>query len=72
MRPIYAYVEKNGICVTFAAAYSQLLTQVGIESTQVSGNDGLPSNRYLIGKYILTSAAETEISDRALQIVYTS
>ncbi len=35
----YAYVEKTGICVTFAAAYSQLLTQVGVESTSVTGND---------------------------------
>lgn len=35
----YAYVEKTGICVTFAAAYSQLLTQIGIENTTVSGSN---------------------------------
>lgn len=34
----YAYVNKTGICVTFAAAYSQLLTQVGIVNTEAAGN----------------------------------
>ena len=35
----YAYVKKSGICVTFAAAYSQLLTQVGIENTVAAGSN---------------------------------
>lgn len=39
IEPYYAYVKKIGICVTFAAAYSQLLTQVGIENTEVTGSD---------------------------------
>lgn len=29
----YAYMEKSGVCVTFANVYNQLLTQVGIEAT---------------------------------------
>lgn len=40
IEPYYAYVKKTGICVTFAAAYSQLLTQVGIENTEASGSVG--------------------------------
>lgn len=34
----YAYANHSGICVTFAIAYSQLLTQAGIENTTVSGS----------------------------------
>lgn len=33
----YAYINNKGICVTFAIAYSQLLTQIGIENTISSG-----------------------------------
>lgn len=33
----YAYTNHSGVCVTFAIAYSQLLSQVGIESTLASG-----------------------------------
>lgn len=40
IEPYYAYVKKTGICVTFAAAYSQLLTQMGIENTEASGSVG--------------------------------
>ncbi len=112
----YAYVEKSGICVTFADAYSQLLTQVGIENTRVAGNDengsahawdlvtingknyfcdptyelnwkngsafvyfgqttanrendGLPSENYMIGKYLIISVEDIEISEKALPIV---
>lgn len=35
--PYYAYTTKSGVCVTFATAYSQLLTRVGIDSTIASG-----------------------------------
>ncbi len=112
----YAYVNKTGICVTFAAAYSQLLTQVGIVSTEAAGNstqgtahawnvitvngknyfcdptyelgwkngsafayfgqtianrenDGFPRENYTVGRYIITSADDAEISERGLQIV---
>ncbi len=112
----YAYVEKTGICVTFAAAYSQLLTQVGIVNTEAAGNstqgtahawnvitingknyfcdptyelgwkngsvfayfgqtvanrenDGFPRENYTVGRYIITSADDAEISERTLQIV---
>lgn len=42
VEPYYAYTEKSGVCVTFACAYFQLLTQLGIESTLASAslNDG--------------------------------
>ncbi len=112
----YAYVENSGICVTFAAAYSQLLTQIGIENTLVTGNDkkgsvhvwnlvaingknyfcdltyelgwkngsafvyfgqtvanrendGLLSESYMIGKYLITPVEDTDIAESALQIV---
>ena len=29
----YAYLYNSGVCVTFATAYNQLLTQVGIDTT---------------------------------------
>lgn len=35
----YAYINHRGVCVTFATAYSQLLTQVGIENTLATGSD---------------------------------
>ena len=35
-----AYVNQSGVCTTFAIAYSQLLTQVGIKSTIASGEAG--------------------------------
>ena len=36
--PLYAYTEHRGICVTFAAAFSQLVSQAGMYATQASGN----------------------------------
>lgn len=36
----YAYANNSGVCVTFAMAYSQMLTQVGIESTLSSATTG--------------------------------
>ena len=35
----YAYINHRGVCVTFATAYSQLLTQVGVENTLATGSD---------------------------------
>lgn len=37
IEPYYAYVDYKGICITFALAYSQLLTNIGIENTISSG-----------------------------------
>ena len=32
----YAYLENSGVCITFANVYNQLLTQVGIQTTQAA------------------------------------
>ena len=39
IEPYYAYVDNTGICVTFSKAYLQLLSQIGLEGTNVSGTD---------------------------------
>lgn len=37
IEPYYVYMQHSGVCFSFAGAYSQLLTQVGIKSTEASG-----------------------------------